>query len=68
MKISTNKSLITLCLLLNSIVLLAQPDPDAMPGDLDAMDSPINDNILIMVAVAILYAGYKYYSKKQIAK
>lgn len=63
--------LITICFVINSLVLFANNVADAIEDpsdDVDPPPSPINDFIIPMIVFAFLYVGFKIYKNNLIEK
>ena len=73
MKKNIFKFFITICFVINSVVLFASTTLDDTEGELeDTLDgggpdtSAINDFIIPMIVVGILFVGYTFYKKNLI--
>lgn len=72
MKKNIFKFFITICFVINSVVLFASTTLDDSEGELEdtleggGPDLPINDFIIPMIVVGILFVGYTFYKKNLI--
>lgn len=65
--------LITICFVLNSVVLFASNVVDGIENPADSNDpppgvTPINDFIIPMIILAVFYVGHKNYKKNLVKK